>query len=107
MEKPTRQLITSFKKGNFIIRTKPVSINYLNFNDTGRAKIISDYNYDHTRQPVEFIAIANGLIYLKEINQPTNGDRTLYVHPFNEWMDDWALFVVPEGLTIEECANVF
>lgn len=107
MKKPTGELITSFKKGDFVIRTKPVSVSYLNFNETGRAKSISNYNHSHTRNPVEFIAIANGLIYLKQINQPINGERTLYVHTFNEWADDWALFEVPEGLTIEECACAF
>jgi hypothetical protein len=101
------QSITNFKKGDIIIRTKPVPVSYMNFDETGYRKTVNDFNYSHTRTPVEFIAVENNLIYVRAICASPYGDgeKTIYIHPFADFCDNWALFVVPEGLTLEECAS--
>jgi hypothetical protein len=99
------QSITSFQKGDIIIRTKPVPVSYVGFDETGYRKTVNDFNYSHTRTPVEFLEVANNLIYLRGINKSIEGLKTIYAHPFADFCGNWALFVVPEGLTLEECAS--
>jgi hypothetical protein len=101
------QSITSFQKGDIIIRTKPVPVSYMNFDEFGHGKKVNDFNHSHNLQPVEFVAVENNLIYVRAIFASPYGDgeKRIYVHPFADLCDNWALFVVPEGLTLEECAN--
>jgi len=99
------QSIVTFKKGDLIYRTKPMIIKKQVLNENLGVSIEVDIQSDSTFRsfPIEFICIENNTIYLKWLNTDYKGNRRICRLILEDWFNDWALFVVPDGLKIEDC----
>lgn len=96
--------IHAFKKGDLIIRLTSLIKEISSFNDNLGISIIVSKELDNSfrRIPVEFVAIENNIIYLKDI-KPFCGKVWIHKVLLEEYSEGWNLFVIPEGLTLEDC----
>jgi hypothetical protein len=91
--------IFTFKKGDIIIRLKSAMIKKPFYNDNLMITIFEPTNIDNSyRDPNEFIGVFNNLIYLKSLKY-----KTVHTLDLENWGEDWGLFDIPDGLTIEDC----
>jgi hypothetical protein len=101
------QSIFTFKKGDIIIRLKPVVVKRDVYNDNLGILMTVDSHCDHsfTRNPVEFIGIENNLIYVRDVKSFFGDSKKVDKKPLSEYSEDWALFKVPDGLTLDDCIS--
>lgn len=94
-----------FKKGDIIIRLKPRLLTEVKINENLGTSVEVQTDVDNSfRTPVEFIGIENNQIYLRAIKEDSYFKKKyVYKANLNEHSEDWALFVIPEGLTIDDC----
>lgn len=96
------QSIFTFKKGDIIIRLKPAVTMRNAYNENlGIATQVATGFRNDFREPMEFVAVENNKIYLKYLCKCLEG-RVAKAN-LEEFADDWALFVIPDGLTIDDC----
>lgn len=97
--------IYSFKKGDYIIRL--VSAKRTDFKTNENLgiemQIIDGVDNSFRETPVEFICIQNNLIYLRSLKPWHDGTKYVYKVRLEMYENDWALFEIPEGLTLEDC----
>lgn len=99
------QSIFTFKKGDIIIKVKPRITTQERVNQNLGVTYLVETGIDNSfRKPIEFIGIENNQIYLRDISED-NYFKKKYVHKANleEHCENWALFIIPDGLTIEDC----
>jgi hypothetical protein len=103
-EKQGRSIFT-FKKGDIIIKLHPRIITETKTNENLGISTEVEVEIDNSyRSPVEFIGIENNIIYLRSIKEDSFWKKKIVSKAYlNEHSDDWELFVVPEGLTIDDC----
>jgi hypothetical protein len=100
--------IFTFKKGDIIIRLKPRIIATKLLNENLGITVEIESGIDNSfRSPHEFIGIENNKIYLRSVKEDffTN-KKSMYAANIEEFSENWALFIVPEGLTLEECIKI-
>jgi hypothetical protein len=98
--------IYTFKKGDYIIRLKSVICTETKFNENLGITIEVETREDNSfrESPVEFIAIENNVIYLMNIKASYGStDRYVYKVRLEKYSENWGLFKIPDGLTIEQC----
>lgn len=109
--------ISIFEKGAILIRCcsafVPASITEYDDGDSvieSRRQVVASVVHNEFRtDPVKFIAVENGVIYLEPVQQNallralghTGGHVYKLIHEY--WQDGWVPFEVPEGLTLEQC----
>jgi hypothetical protein len=94
--------IHEFKKGDIIIKLGPTIVKRNRYNiatDSWEQVEEEEHSY---REPMEFIAIANNLIYLRWVKGYLNG--AVSKARLEEHETGWEFFVIPAGLTLEDCA---
>ena len=82
--------IAKFKKGEIITRVAPIK----EFSSGGFSMFPTQSeadNYERVGRPVEFVGIANGLIYYKENNK-------MQSLPFGTSKEGWEKYINPETL---------
>jgi len=93
--------ILTFKPGDIIIRLEPAklfnTVENLNLGTTTQVQTGIDNSF---RDPVEFIAIENNKIYLRGMRGVLKGIVCSCM--LEMYSEDWAEFVIPPGLTIED-----
>ncbi len=98
--------IYEFTKGDYIIRLKSaLRIDTKTNENLGiEMQVIEGVDNSFREEPKELIGIYNNLIYLRSI-KPSYSGAKLFVHKLRLEMyeEDWALFEIPEGLTIDDC----
>lgn len=98
--------IWEFTKGDYIIRLKSaLRTDYKTNENLGiEMQVIDGVDNSFRDEPKEFIGIYNNLIYLREIKPSYTGAK-LYVYKIRLEMyeENWALFEIPDGLTIDDC----
>lgn len=101
------QSILTFKPGDLIIRVEPVKSQVAAFNpNLGVAVGIGEkLDNSHRTEPVEFAGIYNNLIYLRSLGRRFDGSRYFHKLLLEEAAEGWALFVVPDGLALDECIS--
>jgi hypothetical protein len=101
------QSIFTFKKGDIIIRTKPCVIKRDVYNENLGISIAVDacINYAFTRNPVEFIGIENNLIYVRDVKSFFGEVIRVHKERVSDFSEDWALFKVPNGLSLDDCIS--
>ena len=100
-------LITNFKKGDVIIRVIPFKVVEEVYNENlGTTREIIRGSVDVCREPVEFLEVANNLIWLRDVVE-CSGCHKKHLLKLNleDFADGWELFKAPEGLTVQECAK--
>lgn len=108
--------LREFKKGDIITRTKRfehvVTIDDFNENlGTTIVRKFRDGRVDNSfiGKALEFICIKNGRVYYKEFYIPNWSIRTkdtinsICLDNYND--DNWNIFEVPEGMTLEEAVK--
>ena len=99
------QSIFTFKKGDIIIKVKPSTIKDIRFNENLGVSIEVVTGIDNSfRYPIEFVCIENNKIYLRDVKED-NFFKKKYVRAVNleDYSEGWALFIIPDGLTLDEC----
>jgi hypothetical protein len=100
--------IYTFTPGDIVIRTKPVELTEEVVNENLGITVTVKKGFDNFgRIPLQFIGVENNLIYLKKPDIPTCSFKYIYQVCVFKYSQDWVLFVVPEGLTIEDCVRIF
>jgi hypothetical protein len=94
--------IFTFKKGDIIIRLEAAILKNVSHNENLGIDTEAAYGIDQSfREPMEFIAIENNIIYLKYVGGYCKG-RVSKAN-LDVFAEDWALFVIPNGLTLDDC----
>lgn len=104
--KQPSQSIFTFKKGDIIIRTEAAMITETIYNQNLgiETEVSKKYSDSFRDTPVEFIAIENNVIYIRELKiEPGWDKKRIFKLLTDYYQDGWQLFKVPEGLTLEEC----
>jgi len=103
--------IHCFKKGDIIIKLKNREIPKSVFNENLGIKIelqTKQIDTSFRSNPIEFICIENNLIYYREMKRDFHTKiRKVRWCLVDDYSEDWGLFVVPEGLTLEECFSEY
>lgn len=99
------QSIYDFKKGDIIIRLKSALRKNIHTNENlgVDVEVVEGVDNSFRETPVEFIAIANNVIYLHNIKPWYDGTKYVYKVRLEMYEDNWQLFEIPEGLTIDDC----
>ncbi len=111
--------LREFKKGDIITRTKRFEnvVTFDKFNDmlnVMETVKVRDGRIDNSfiGRPAEFICIQNGAVYYRNIYAPSwiamgkEEKNPIMTFPIGRYNDDnWAIFEVPEGMTLEEAAK--
>lgn len=97
--------IFTFKTGDIIIRLKPMQRVEQLYNENLGISVEVEQGTDNSyRYPMELIAIENNLIYLKSVGKAIiTSPSPFSILNLEQWSEDWALFVVPNGLALEDC----
>jgi hypothetical protein len=98
--------IHNFKKGDIIIRLKPVAFirTYYDEQQKKLRKYTEQYDTSYMTNPYEFIGIENNLIYLKNIQENFFCD-IISTCSLIGYSNNWDYFKVPDGLTWPECLS--
>ena len=101
----TGNSIFSFKKGDIIIRLEPTYREVELYSENLGITVVGQSSKDNSfRQvPVEFVAIENNMLYVKGMKVDYQNKKIVYKLPIEDYSENWALFVVPDGLTLEDC----
>lgn len=95
------QSIFTFNKGDIIIRLRGADVKEKKYNDNLGVHVeVIKYTDSSYREPVEFIAVENNLIYVKYLCGCLKG--VIGKARLEDFSEDWALFKIPDGLTLEE-----
>lgn len=100
------QSIYTFKPGDIIIRMKSAPRKDTRTNENlGIDVEVTLYSDNSFRDvPVEFIAIKNNLIYLRSMRKSYLSEKKdVYKVLLEQYEENWKLFEIPEGLTMEDC----
>jgi len=96
------QSIFTFKKGDIIIRLEPAVMRDIKHNENLGIDVEVAYGIDQSfREPMEFVAIENNIIYLRYVGGYFKG--RISKAKLDIFSEGWALFIIPEGLTMEDC----
>lgn len=98
--------IYSFKSGDIIIRVKSAMITDFKTNENLgiEMQVIQGIDNSFRETPVRFVGIKNNLIYLQSLKPIGLSDKLhIYKCRLEMYENDWKLFEVPDGLTIEDC----
>jgi hypothetical protein len=99
--------IYNFQSGDYVIRVEPAKV-YIKVEDEfgNERRLFNGLRDDLRGFPVEFVGVANNLIYLKRIQVVKGRSKpeppflyTLFLEHFEE---GWQYFQIPPGLAIEE-----
>ena len=101
----TGQSILCFKRGEIIIRTKSAAVKEINYNQNLgiTTEYVKSYDNSFRTDPMEFLCVKNNVIFLRGLKDDFEGKKTVVKLILEKYFDDWAVFEVPDGLTIEEC----
>lgn len=96
--------IYTFKKGDIIVRLKNARMIDIRTNENLgiEVEILKGEDSSFRDEPVEFIAIENNLIYLRSLRTSLFKDH-IYKVRVERYEDNWAIYKVPEGLTMDDC----
>lgn len=98
--------IYTFTPGDIVIRTKPVELTEEVVNENLGITLTVKKGFDNFgRTPLQFIGVENNVIYLKNPDTSTRSFTYIYQVCVFKYSQDWGLFVVPEGLTIDDCVQ--
>jgi hypothetical protein len=99
------QSIFTFKVGDIIIQVKPAEMKRDIHNDNLgiTIQITEGIDNSYRKNPVIFRGIYNNLIYLEDIKKSFDGKIRISKAPIETHSENWALFQVPEGLSLDEC----
>lgn len=94
--------IFTFKKGDIIIRLEDAVIkNTIHNENLGIDSEVAQGVSSSFRHPIEFIAVENNIIYLKYIGGFFKGN--IAKAKLDVYSEGWALFIIPDGLTLDQC----
>lgn len=100
--------ISTFEQGDLIIRCKPAECRENKYNDNLGTEVSVLYRTDESYMdtPLMFYCIENNVIYLKHPCPKDDWDKKrIYKLPLRHWSDGWMPFILPEGLTLEQCVQ--
>jgi len=103
------QSIFCFKKGDVIIQLKSSELKKSIYNENLGICIEVTYAIDGSfrEEPVKFIAIENNIIYLESFRKSYDNSKIIHKVKLEYYGENWALFIVPNGLTFEECISKY
>ena len=101
----TGRSILGFKKGDIIIRLKPAAVKEISYNENLgiTTEYIKSYDNSFRTDPMEFLCVKNNLIFLRCLTEDYEGKKRVVKLTIEKYFDDWSIFEVPEGLTLEDC----
>lgn len=98
--------IFTFEKGDILIKVNSRIITKELHNENLGISIDVKVGDDDSfrRKPLEFIGVENNTIYLRDLKEDSYF-RKKYIHTalLEKHSEGWALFVAPDGLTLEDC----
>lgn len=100
-EKKSASIFT-FKRGDIIIRLEPAIMKTFKHNENLGIDTEAAYGIDQSfREPMEFITVENNQIYLRYVGGYCKG--LISKANLDSFSEGWGLFIIPEGLAIEDC----
>ncbi len=99
--------IYTFKTGDLIYRTKLAVIKRKEYSlNLGVVVENETMAYGFQTIPMELVAIENNLIYLRAMAEKYDKSRHVFKLLLADYAEDWALYKIPEGLTLEDCLGL-
>jgi len=95
------QSIFCFKPGDVIIRLKPV-YKVVHNENLGISMRTEEVQFRGYEEPMTLLAIENNQIYLRYASNQSCLKGMLSVASIDQYSEDWGLFVLPKGITIED-----
>lgn len=99
--------ISTFKTGDIIYRTKSVEYKKQIHHDNLPIliEVITAVDDSYRKEPIEFLFIKNNLIYLRSVKEDYFGKKRINKVLLERFAENWALYEIPDGLTIEDCVS--